>query len=335
MRFAESGCPVCGRQEEVKVEGLGASWAVSLVTCPACGEFGVTDQDYVNLASSRSKGEWKFFQLSALLRERSIRPLPRFCLQDGTEPYERPGFVVINVKELLGQWPRTVPERLDRTLCNLATLSQRAGDPVDVMSNVVPLAFAETAKEADYNIKALVDLGFLNREEDAYTRKTVILTPKGWGQFEKLTRGASAPENPAFVAMSFSGDSQKKAMDDAYQQAILPAIEQAGYRARRVDLVEHNHWIMDEVLAEIRLAPFVVADFTGHRNGVYFEAGFARGLGIPVIHTCREDEFNKAHFDTKQLNHVIWTTPEELRKRLHNRIVGTIGRGPHPPAVKP
>ncbi len=35
---------------------------------------------------------------------------------------------------------------------------------------------------------------------------------------------------------------------------------------------------------------FMIADFTGHRGGVYFEAGFAHGLGIPVIWTCREDQ---------------------------------------------
>ena len=55
---------------------------------------------------------------------------------------------------------------------------------------------------------------------------------------------------------------------------------------------------MDKVLGDIRLSPFVVADFTEHRNGVYLEAGFARGLGLRVVHTCRKDHMDKAHFDT-------------------------------------
>jgi nucleoside 2-deoxyribosyltransferase len=87
---------------------------------------------------------------------------------------------------------------------------------------------------------------------------------------------------------------------------------------------------MDRVLGGIRLAPFVIADFTGHRNGVYLEAGFARGLGIPVIHTCLEDQLDEAHFDTKQLNHVLWSTPEELCLKLYHRIMSTIGQGPNP-----
>jgi hypothetical protein len=42
----------------------------------------------------------------------------------------------------------------------------------------------------------------------------------------------------------------------------------------------------------------LVADFTGQRGGVYWEAGFAQGLGIPVIRTCKSDELWKLHFDT-------------------------------------
>ena len=37
---------------------------------------------------------------------------------------------------------------------------------------------------------------------------------------------------------------------------------------------------------------------------VYFEVGFTKGLGIPVIWTCREDDFDDLLFDTKQYNHI-------------------------------
>jgi hypothetical protein len=33
-------------------------------------------------------------------------------------------------------------------------------------------------------------------------------------------------------------------------------------------------------MAEIQKSRFVVADYTGQRNGVYFEVGFAVGLGL-------------------------------------------------------
>ena len=58
----------------------------------------------------------------------------------------------------------------------------------------------------------------------------------------------------------------------------------------RVDRIVHNDKICDRILAESRLAQFVIADFTGQRSSVYFEAGFAIALGRPVIWTCHERE---------------------------------------------
>jgi hypothetical protein len=236
----------------------------------------------------------------------------------------------ISPQELLHRWPKTVSERINRTLCNLAVLSQRAGDSVAIDPQDAALAFAETPQEAGFHLRALQNLNLLNGSINIdLTPSKASLTPSGWARFEELTQGRSQPENPAFVAMWFGGTDQKAKMDQVFQLGIQPAIEDAGYLATRVDLTEHNDWIMDKVLADIRLSPFVVADCTGHRNGVYYEAGFARGLGIPVIHTCDAKDFANAHFDTAQLNHVLWDTAGELKTKLYHRIMGTIGRGPH------
>ena len=105
-----------------------------------------------------------------------------------------------------------------------------------------------------------------------------------------------------------------------------------GYEPLRIDRKEHINKIDDEIIAEIRRSRFLVADFTqgesGARGGVYYEAGFAHGLNIPVIFTCQENAIGKVHFDTRQYNHITWKTPEELQARLAQRISATIGDGP-------
>jgi tRNA A37 threonylcarbamoyladenosine modification protein TsaB len=73
---------------------------------------------------------------------------------------------------------------------------------------------------------------------------------------------------------------------------------------------------------------FLVADFTGQRGSVYYESGFAHGLNIPVIYTCRQDWMEKAHFDTRQYNHIVWKDEQDLYTQLFNRIGRTIGWGP-------
>ena len=122
-------------------------------------------------------------------------------------------------------------------------------------------------------------------------------------------------------------------MSEAYDKGFRPAIEDTGYRAVRIDREDYNHKIDDEIIAAIRRSRFLVADFTegqsGTRGGVYYEAGFAHGLNLPVIFTCRKDAIEKVHFDTRQYNHIVWETPEELRDKLAKRIAATIGDGPN------
>lgn len=126
-----------------------------------------------------------------------------------------------------------------------------------------------------------------------------------------------------FVAMWFSPD-----MNAAFEQGIRPAIEECGYRVSRIDLKEHNNRIDDEIIAEIRTAKFVLADFScgpdGARGGVYYEAGFAHGLGIPVIFSVRQEDLHRVHFDTRQFSHIVWQDIEDLRSRLQARIRATI-----------
>lgn len=138
-----------------------------------------------------------------------------------------------------------------------------------------------------------------------------------------------------FVAMWFD-----ESVDEAYEEGIEPAIREAGYKPLRIDEKEHNNKIDDEIAREIRRSRFVVCDFTcglvEHggkrtalpRGGVYYEAGFAQGLGIPVIWMCHADHIEHVHFDTRQFNHIAWKTSEDLQTQLRNRIGAVIGDGP-------
>lgn len=160
------------------------------------------------------------------------------------------------------------------------------------------------------------------------------LTFEGHTYLEELS---AHPGNSyqAFVAMWFNEE-----MTAAYESGIAPAIADAGYRPFRIDRKEHNNKIDDEIIAEIRRSRFLVADFTCgiatageeeiaiSRGGVYYEAGFAQGLNMPVIWMCREDHINHVHFDTRQFNHITWKSPDDLRERLTNRINAVLGDGP-------
>ena len=67
----------------------------------------------------------------------------------------------------------------------------------------------------------------------------------------------------------------------------------------------------------------------GRPNGnVHYEAGFAHGLGRPVIYTCREDCKDYLRFDTRQIHHIFWTDADDLACQLQARLEGQFGHGP-------
>jgi len=121
-----------------------------------------------------------------------------------------------------------------------------------------------------------------------------------------------------------------------YDRAIAPAVRAAGYQPLRIDQKpDFLGKIDDQIIAEIRRSRFVIADFThgdgGVRGSVYYEVGFAQGLDIPVIFTCRDDQLDDLHFDTNHFLHLSWPRghTEALIEPLKNRILANIGEGPH------
>ena len=74
----------------------------------------------------------------------------------------------------------------------------------------------------------------------------------------------------------------------------------AGFDLIRLDDVLEAGLIDNQLRAQIRQSKFILADLTQGNNGAYWEAGYAEGLGKPVIYLCKKsywEEF-KTHFDT-------------------------------------
>ncbi len=192
------------------------------------------------------------------------------------------------------------------------------------------LAYSESISW-DSGLSRLVDYlsknGFINKIGFARDNYYIELEMSGFERLEQLR-----PEHPdsdrVFVAMWFNNE-----LDNAYSDGFKRAIEEAGYRPLRIDKENFTGKIDDQIISEIRRSRFVVADFSkgddGARGGVYYEAGFAHGLGLEVIFTCRKEDIDDLHFDTRQYNHIVWEDIDDLRTQLENRITAAIGDGPY------
>ena len=184
-------------------------------------------------------------------------------------------------------------------------------------------------EELRFLFRYLQQSGSVEYQGDGEHDTECTLTVSGYERLAALD-ASHTPSTQAFVAMWFHPSTQA-----AWEEGIRPGIVAAGYEPLRIDQKEHSNKIDDEIVAEIRKSRFVVADFTqgegGARGGVYYEAGYAHGLNIPVIFTCRADVLGELHFDTRQYNHIDWETPQELRERLTKRIGAVVGEGPFGP----
>lgn len=120
-----------------------------------------------------------------------------------------------------------------------------------------------------------------------------------------------------FVAFNFENELQ-----EVFNVHLNKAITEDGFNYVVVDQnnVEHNKSINDEIIVKLKSSRIVIADFTNHRNSVYFEAGFAMGMNIPIIWTCQEGHDKEMSFDTRQFPHIIWKDKDDLVKQVIDRI---------------
>lgn len=259
-------------------------------------------------------------RLSAFTRERTLRGFPLVTL---VRPSSHPcSEETCTVEEALEVFPKTIAQRLDKALLNLERMSKKPGAWIDIdPKRDYPIAYAEDEEVFEFFLDSLAKDEYIERKPSGSVN-SIRLGTKGLNRVADLQR-AQAGQKPlqAFVAMCF-WDS----LEDARKDGFKPGIEDAGYEPLIISEKDFLGDIHDEILAEIRKSRFVVADFTEHRQNVYYEAGFAEALGLPVIYTCHKDHIDKAHFDIRQRNHIVWETPDDLRVRLRQRIEATIGR---------
>ena len=200
-------------------------------------------------------------------------------------------------------------------------------DEVFAMKMWRAMAWSESSelREVFFLTKYLEEKSWIKKNSTADPEIRIHVSIDGYRHINDSIKTVDPAQ--AFVAIWFDDE-----MTNAYEEGIKKAVESAGYTPMRIDKKPDVNKIDDEIIAEIRRSRFLVADFThgkdGARGGVYFEAGFAYGLGLPVIYTCRKDKVFKLHFDTRQYYHIVWEKPADLCRDLKNRIQALIGDGP-------
>ena len=332
---------------------LTGEWRWRAMSSPNADLMGVQDREKANLS------HWIYCQ---------NRDAGLLWPLEGMPKWDREDAMVLSIidPKLLQQAPRLDPETvaaqsvrtpsaLDRRLTLLRELLRQQDIPRSTDENKLyrvcrdyeGLRAAAAAWETDTDSEAEEFWEHLEKEGWVRSRPALpagtlfnvpavcTLDARLWVEDQLRERGTG---QRVFVAMGFD-----KSLDAAYTEGLKQGIAQAGYEPYRVDQdAHHSDKLDDRVLAGLRQSRIVVADFTcetfirkgedqpeGLPNGnVHYEAGFAHGRDMPVIYTCREDCQDYLRFDTRQINHILWTDAADLARQLQARLEGQFGHGP-------
>lgn len=265
------------------------------------------------------------------------------CLSELTGEF--PSIVHLDIDALIEMYPKSLNEKIDMIMLNLGKEITRWGDTIRAMTdgsaaeilkqsqiscifmceNLLPKfhtsdKFSSWTRELSGTLEILKELGYLKAQGTSQS-DFFTFTASGWKHLGGLQmKNNELPQ--AFIAMWFDEKGSMNMVRDSIKQAIVDA----GYLPVIIDEKEHNNQIVPEIFYEIQNSKFIVADLCGHRNGVYYEAGYARGLGKEVILTCRKSDFGERHFDVAQQSTIVYETDEELYGKLLKRIEVSVGK---------
>ncbi len=296
--------------------------------CPNCGEYFLSFETYIN-EGREFNHQLNRLKVSQVLAERNFYKKPSVAfMQNGDDsPLDNPpdlsssNYEVLSFNQVLEQYPRDPLEMSERILSTLSTLALTPFYKVNLNRFPYRALFCYTENDLISVLDYCETAGWIknDRTKNGSITKFFFITPEGWERIKELRKRLPGEKTQIFVAMWFSPE-----VDETFA-AIRDTIEMEGQlKAYRIDKQEYNNNICDEMFAEIQRSSALIADYTGNRPNVYFEAGYAKGLGIPVIMLISKSDFEdkdkKPHFDIAQYNFIIYDGLDDLKQHLRQRL---------------
>jgi hypothetical protein len=322
-------CQLCALPDnDVTARGTLPSEDAEEYECIACGIYRISGE-WVAAGMVRHIAEVDRVRLCGVVREDTDRK--GICRQTIT---------VGGYRDILARHsqPRTPLEQFERLVTFAADHSSYVGARCEY-GNTYALA-RRLYLGANQNANAILS-GAARTEyfEVSKAGIAVGLSLAGWRLAEELRREHGANDQ-AFIAMWFH-----KGMNSAFNDGFTPALRACGYNPLRIDQTAHTGKIDDEIISNIRKSRLLIADLTGCRPNVFYEAGFMHGLGRPVLYTCHErhqghflacepdsaappnpqsatwfDQISTHAFDVRQYPVLRWNDPSELATLLRARL---------------
>ena len=320
--MAKQECPVCRNAYGGSADVIDALGGLR-VDCSICGKYALMEEAYEDYLSVFSAPGEK------LLPSDRARLAHKICTGNRTQsswikitsdfvehfiedgcPGPNPAMQAIYLLRFVGDEISRTGESIPKLPINIYA---RMGSPN-------PKFAADIA--AELVDQGLLTAGIFKELSGLKQIANIGLTLSGWEKYEAEKIGDFSG-NYGFIAMKF-GDA---ILDPFISDIVKPVIrEKLGF-----DLIDLRDvaraGIIDNIMREkIRDSAFVIVDLTHDNSGAYWEAGYAEGLGKPVVYICERTKFDEAktHFDTNHCTTVIWKNDDP--DRFSTELIATLRR---------
>jgi hypothetical protein len=326
-------CPVCldALRQPAIVQVFGPetrSWPGWQFECLHCGAFIVEQLEYHHLLGYLNADKVPGVSTTALQAKRQRAVMAhalRRMAASGTTPVITDGMTLRILQE--DRLPTLVEQR-DNLLRWLGTELEIG--PVYSFSYHGVGARVGSASPGAFQLllESMAAAGYLVGKIGGGGDGAFKLGYRGLERLEQLERATPSGYN-AFMAMKFGDPALNKIVDDYFRQAV----KETGFELYRLDDKPEAGLIDARLRNEIRNCRFLIADLSHANLGAYWEAGYAEGLGKPVIYTCEKSVFDgktahiaAPHFDTNHHLTIVWeaSDPQVAASRLRETIRFTI-----------
>lgn len=289
-------CPICGNKSQEEPTNSNSFHII----CPKCGEFFISRTLKMNLGYESNKIHNS--KISSYISEQNK-------LFDNV-----PELLTTNLDKIISQREKTIKEKFDCFMKTISTLNNG-----QINQNDFNHCYIYDDNELGIFYQKALDNKYINGTIHKHMQGSMLMYQgicfDGLEYIESLAQTNENSKN-VFAAFYF------KELKEIFDNDVKEIVEELGLNYTRVSssTTDTNKTINDEIIGKIKSSKILIADFTGQRNSVYFEAGLAMGLNIPVIWTCKKEEVENLSFDTRQYPHILWETKEDLKEQLRNRI---------------
>lgn len=308
-------CVVCGSPANFVHQDV---FEGAYYDCVRCGDFAVTSAAIDEFAATLTDAKRRALA-SYLIRK----------MQGPSRPKLRSDFFQSLVARSL-PYPDEMTDNLLLWLAGQA--DGRPGAQISIYFNDEPLrgiVGAVDAADIEWTALNLVALGLVGGKTLPGACHVATVTGDGWRRVEALKSARVASRYAVFARHFRNAD-----LDKVSDLCLAPAVEKTGFELRPV--TQRSGLIDATTEDEIRRCRFVIADLSDDDAVAYWEAGFAEGLGKPVIYVCREKDADdpgaetKTRFDAEHRHLVRWSpepetfaaTAKKLEAVIRNTLLG-------------